>query len=411
MDRSMSQVPPVLLWVNHFAVTPLESGGTRHFELARELTFRGWRATVAASDFHLLSRTYTRRSCAAHRDPIVEPLDGPDFLWLWAAPYQANNWRRGWNWLSFAREVLRWQPTNGSRPNVVIGSSPHLLAAVAAERIARRLDVPFILEVRDLWPESLLASGGRKGPFYYTLDALARYLYRKAELIVVLARGTGDYLMRHGVGAHKIVYVPNGVDLERFSVAPRSGNGRFTLVYAGAHGPANGLDAVLDAAEQLREREDICFLLVGDGPSKAQLQAEAGRRSLHNVEFRDAVAKSAMPELLRNADAGLMVLRDAPLFSFGVSPNKLFDYLGAALPVVCNVPGEVASMLQESGAGVQATDASGAALASAVLELANRSQDERTAMGQAGRAWVAREHARPVLAERLDRALRQVIDR
>lgn len=402
--------PRSLLWINHFAIAPSEGGGTRHFELARELKQFGWHTGIAASDFHLLSRRYTRRSNESHRDAIAETIDGVEFRWLWAAEYQSNNWRRGWNWISFAQSVVR-DPHRGSALDLVIGSSPHLFAAVAGERIAQRFGIPFVLEVRDLWPESLLAGGGRRGPFYYTLDFLAWYLYRRAELIIVLARGTGDYLVRGGIDARKIVYVPNGVDLQRFVNAPRCRQDPFTFVYAGAHGPMNGLDIVLDAAEQLKGRKDLRFLLVGDGPAKAQLQADATRRSLHNVEFRDAVPKSIMPELLASADAGLMVLRAAPLFSFGVSPNKLFDYLGAALPVVCNVPGEVAAILHEAGAGVQARDASGAALASAALELANRSQEERTAMGQAGRAWVAREHSRPVLAERLDRALRQLIDR
>ncbi len=399
-----------LLWINHFAVSPSDGGGTRHFELARELITHDWCVTVAASDFHLHTRAYTRRPGPAFRTPIPEHLDGVDFLWLWSAPYTRNDWRRGWNWISFGQSLSRLQP-NGSRPDVVIGSSPQLFAALAGARMASRLGVPFVLEVRDLWPESLLAAGGRKGPAYHTFGAMARYLYKRADRIVVLARGSADHIARYGVDAKKIVYVPNGVDLNAFTKRPEGSAHSFTLVYAGAHGPANGLDAVLDAAELLRNNSRVRFLLVGDGPAKSVLRDDAARRNLTNVEFRDPVAKSEIPTLFVSADAGLMVLRDSPLFAYGVSPNKLFDYFGAALPVVCNVPGDVAGMVADAAAGEQAADSSGAALADAIRRLVARSPEERAKMGLAGRAWVAREHSRPVLAERLDGMLRELIAR
>ncbi|HEY0777076.1 MAG TPA: glycosyltransferase family 4 protein [Gemmatirosa sp.] len=394
---------PVLLWVNQFAVTPAQQGGTRHFELGRELVRRGWRVTVAACDLNLHSREYARRTDARATAAVDDVVDGVHFRWLWAAPYARNDWRRAHNWLSFSRRVWRWR---GARPDVVIGSSPQLFAALASERLARRWRVPFVFEVRDLWPESLLAAGGRRGLSYRVLERVARHLYARADLIVVLARGSADYLATLGVDPAKIVFVPNGVDVSAFAGVERPARETLTLVYTGAHGPANGLDAVLDAAARLRERADIRFLLVGDGPAKVALVEDAARRGLTNVEFRDPVPKQAMPALLASADAGLMVLRESPLFAFGVSPNKLFDYFGAALPVVCNVPGEVATMVHEAGAGEQAADASGAALADAVVRLASRPAAQRAALGAAGRAWVAHEHDRPVLADRLDRVLR-----
>jgi len=397
-----------LLWVNHFAVAPSDGGGTRHFELAHALRPYGWHVTIAASDFHLHSRGYTRRPTPDARSAIAERVDGVDFLWLYAAPYTGNDWRRARNWLSFSRSLGRLTP-NGARPDVVIGSSPHLFAARAAYRMARRLRVPFVLEVRDLWPESLVAAGGRRGPAYHVLGALAKHLYARADRIIVLARGTGDHLVGLGVDEGKMVYVPNGADPTPNPHPWPGPRAPFTLVYAGAHGPANGLDTVLAAAALLRDHP-VRIVLVGDGPAKAELQARAAREQLPNVEFRDPVPKTAMPDLLASAHAGLMVLRDAPLFAFGVSPNKLFDYLAAGLPVVCNVPGEVAGMLRDANAGEQTTDSSPRSLADAILRLAQRAPDALRAMGDAGREWVGREHGRPVLAQRLDAALRALID-
>lgn len=399
-----------LLWVNHFAVAPEDGGATRHYEVGRELARRGWRVHIAASDFHLHRRAYTRRDGEADRDPVTESRDGVHLHWLWAAAYRSNNWRRAWNWLSFSRSLLRWG-RGATVPDVVIGSSPHLFAALAARRLAKRWGVPFVLEVRDLWPENLAAMGRRKGPAYHLLDRIAWSLYRRSERIVVLARGSGRYLAERGVEPSKIVYVPNGVDAAAFAAVerPERNGERFTAVYAGAHGPANGLDLVLDAATRLRDDPRIRFLLVGDGPSKPELVADARRRRLTNVEFRDPVAKDSIPRLLAGADAGLMVLKDTPLFRFGVSPNKLFDYLAAELPVVCNVPGEVAEMLERAGAGEQAEAGSAPSLAAAVRRMADRPRAERRALGRAGREWVAREHGRPVLARRLDQALRPLL--
>lgn len=421
--RPASGAPLSLLWVNQFAMLPKDGGGTRHFELGRELVRLGWDVTVVASDYHLLKRAYTRRRSAEDRAPVAEMVDGVRFQWLWAAPYRANDWRRAHNWLSFHRSV---RAAYGSlpRPDIVIGSSPQLFAATAAQHLARRFGTPFVLEVRDLWPESLVAAGGRKGPAYHALDRIARRLYVQSQRIVVLAEGTARYLEAHGVPGTKLVHVPNGVDVHL--VQPLTEIGRrgqadpthaevsdpravspATLVYAGAHGPANGLEVVLDAAQRLvGGTRSVRFLLIGDGPAKAELVAEAGRRRLHNVEFHDPVPKQQLASLLAAADGGLMLLRDSPLFAFAVSPNKLFDYLAAGIPVVCNVPGEVGGLLAASGGGVQATDAGGAALAAAVDRLLALSAEVRRGMGRSGREWVERTHSREVLGAQLDEALR-----
>jgi len=399
-----------VLWVNQFSVLPADGGGTRHFELGRELVRRGWRVTLFASDFHMHRRTYTRRSDPNDKQPVVEVVDGVEVHWLWAAPYYRNDWRRGWNWLTFAQSVKR-AGTTGPKADVVIGSSPQLFAARAGESVARARQSRFMFEVRDLWPESLVAAGGNKGALYRVLDLIASRLYARAERIIVLAKGTGAYLTAKGIAAEKMFYLPNGVDVGLIAppAADRSHGERFTLIYAGAHGPANGLDAVLDAADQLRHDVGIRFVLVGDGPAKAALRAAANARQLSNIEFHDVVPKPTLASMLQDADAGLMLLRDAPLFSFAVSPNKLFDYTAAALPVVCNVPGEVAAMVSESGAGVQAVGSSGTALAAAVRALRARPEGDRLEMGASGRRWVEREHGREVLGARLDQFLREFV--
>ena len=389
-----------MLWVNQFAATPGDGGGTRHFELARALAALGWEVDIVASDFHIHRRVFTHRTSPGDHQVIEERVDGIRFLWLWAFPYRQSNWRRMLNWISFAWEVGR-RPERISPADVVIGSSPQLFAALGAWLLAWRRRAPFVFEVRDLWPESLEAVSGRRGIGYWVLDRLATFLYRRADRIIVLARGSASAIEARGVPPTQICYVPNGVDPTGWPAIERPDRASFTSLYAGAHGPANGLEVVLDAAERLLARPEFRFLLVGDGPVKSQLQADAARRQLTNVEFRSSVAKTALPALFAEADAGLMVLRDTPLFAWGISPNKLFDYLAAQLPVVCNVPGDVAAMVVAAGAGEQARDSSADALVEALVRLSQRSPDERREMGRAGRRWVSVEHDRVGMARRL----------
>ena len=401
----MTSRAPHLLIVNHFALAPDMGGGTRHVELGRELTRRGWRVTIAGSDFHVLERAYARRQGSRDKRTIDETVDGVRMRWLWSSPYEHNDRRRIANWLSFARSVVGtdWR---SERPDVVIGSSPQLFAALAAWRVARRLRVPFVFEVRDLWPESLAVAGRRRGPGYWGLWVIARFLYRSARRIIVLARGVQRYLERQGVPPARIVYVPNGADVASFSGRSTSTANVMRVVYAGAHGPANGLGVVLEAAARLRDEPRVRFVFVGDGPAKSALLQRARSEGLSNVEFLDPVPKARIPQVLASCDVGLMVLKDIPLFAFGVSPNKLFDYWGAGLPVVSNVPGEVAGWVHEAKGGVQTADASAGALAESIRQLLAMGPDERAALGAAGREWVRREHDRPVLAARLDAAVR-----
>lgn len=395
--------------MNQFAVLPSNGGGTRHFELGRELVRRGWKVTVVASDFVLHSRLYSRRSSAADGSLIMEEADGVTFAWVHSTAYADNNWRRARNWASFAIAARR-VASAFEDASIIIGSSPQPLAALAGYRAARQLGVPFVLEIRDLWPESLEAVSGRRSAAYHVIRGLMRFLYPRAERVIVLAKGVGDYLADAGtVPLNRIVYAPNGIDSSVFTEREDAVRPAFTALYAGAHGPANGLDTVLDAAHLLRDQTEIRFMLVGDGPIKQALKAAAAARRLPNVEFLDPVPKRDMPALLARADGGLMVLRDSPLFAFGVSPNKLFDYLGAGLPVICNVPGDVAHMVADARAGVQTTDSTAPALAAAVRELAARAPADRGVMGRAGQEWVRREHARDVVGARLDAGLRALL--
>ncbi|HHY33948.1 MAG TPA: glycosyltransferase family 4 protein [Firmicutes bacterium] len=436
------------IWiVNHYAITPDLPGGTRHYDFAVELAKMGYEVCIFASDVNLALRRHTRlESGELYRE---ESINGVRFVWVRAATYQKNDWRRVWNMLSFALNVFRVGVRLRGSPKAVIGSSPHPFAALVAWVISKIKHSRFLLELRDLWPQVLIDMGGMAEHSVPAriLRLLERFLYRVAAKIIVLASGSREYLLHRGVPSDKIVYIPNGVYLTNFQVRESSGPvlvesarnciqeqeadqetvhaasaaseetmppqqsaarrkfgfARFTVVYTGAHGPANALETILGAAQILRSRNDVEFVLVGDGPAKGALVREAANRGLDNVRFMDPIPKENIPSLLGAADAAVITLRAVDAFSYGISPNKLFDYMAAAKPVICAVPGEIARLVTDNGAGIAVEPENPMALAHAVEQLVNMGDAERAAMGHRGRLLVEHDFSREKLARRLAR--------
>lgn len=390
-----------LVWINAHANSQGHGGGTRHLEVGRELMKAGVDVTVVSADFHAKNRAYTVRAGPGDREPRRTLEEGVPFRWVWTAPYTRNDWRRLANWWSFFTGVPR-ATRDLTDLSLVIGSSPHLFGAWAGLRLARKRRVPFVFEVRDLWPESLLAVGRRKGPFYRLLDLLARRLYRAADAIMVLSEGSREYLVRRGIPGERVWFVPNGVDPEPLAGCGVGGDGGpRTFVYAGAHGPANDLGTVIRAAAALPRGADLRVRLVGDGPEKVRLTALRDELGARRVHFHDVVPKRELPSVFHGAHVGLMILKDAELFRFGVSPNKLFDYMAAGLPVLCNVPGEVAGIVAEAGCGITVAPGSSEALGEGMERFLAMDLPGLRAMGERGRAWVQKNRNRRVLAEAL----------
>lgn len=381
--------------------------------MAAELRARTHDVRIIASDLTLGSRTYARRNGPNDRRAIVEDVAGVPFVWLSAGAYERNDWRRAISMLVFSWNVWVHLLRTVRPGDVVIGSSPHLLAATAARACAVVRRANFVLEVRDLWPETLTGMNGRSGALAMGLRVLADLLYRTSHAIIVLAEGNREHIVRRGARPDRITYIPNGVNVDVFTEELRELPAHLawiesvsTFVYAGAHGPANGLDLVLRGAAELqrRGRDDIRVLLVGSGPSKDDLRREASRQGLTGVVFCDPVPKQLIPSILRRCTGGLMILKDVEVFRYGVSPNKLFDYLASGLPIITNVPGEVARTVQCGQAGIVVPPGDSVALADAMVSIT----DGNVPSGS-GMEYVRKNHDRKVLADRLARVLDAVV--
>lgn len=402
-----------IYWVNQFSVPPDQPGGTRHYDFAAELGRRGHQVHLVASDLNLTTRRYSRRRSGSDIRPIAETVEGVQFTWLTAGSYRGNDWRRIVSMLVFGvatfLHLLRVRRRNTT---VFIGSSPQLFAALGAWAAARLRRVPFVLEVRDLWPESYTeVSGKERGPEITLMRKVADLLYHQAKAIIVLAEPNVERICDRGVDPSKVITVPNGVDLDAFNDTEAgvdlSTGGVFTFVYAGAHGPANDLETVVHACRLLLERgrADVRSVLVGDGAAKEGLMQLVDDLAITNVAFFDPVPKSSIAATLRTADAGLMVLAPVDLFTYGVSPNKLFDYLGAGLPVLTNVPGLVSDIVTEADVGLSVQAGSPEALADGMQRMANTAP---TGVEERGRAFIRAHYDRRTLVGKVEDLLRSV---
>ena len=403
------------VWIfNHYAHLPTDVGGlTRHYALARHLPRHGWRATViAASTLHP-----SGRQRADQREPFrLEEVDGVPFLWLKTPEYRGNGGDRIANMLTYAWRAGISRAALGvlEPPDLVIGSTLHPAGALAAGRVARRLGVPFIFEVRDLWPLALIQMGRmREGSLAArALRAIEARLHREAAATVTLWPRMSAYL--DSIGATTpVVNVPNGIDLDQLPVpTPVPDRNRFDVMYLGAHGGANALDNALRAMKLVEDNpsgRNVRLRLIGDGPLKTELRELATSLGLGNVSFENPVPKRKVPEIAAEADAFLLSLIDAPMFQYGMSPNKLFDYMAAERPtIVCATDLANPVALARSGPSVPPGDPE--RLAEAIITLARMPRADRAEMATRGRSYVIDNHSFDRLSGMLAQAMNEAME-
>jgi glycosyltransferase involved in cell wall biosynthesis len=279
--------------------------------------------------------------------------------------------------------------------------------------LARWRSIPFVLEVRDLWPYFAVASGVLRSKLLIRMSKwLERQLYRAADVVVVNSPGFIDHVQARG--AKRVELVPNGVDCEAFFDSMDSGDLReqlgvgdgFLVLYAGAHGLSNDLITVLRAATILETNPEIHIALLGAGKEKANLMAQAQAWKLTRVHFLDPVPKEQIPRVLAQADAGLAILMAIDAYKT-TYPNKVFDYMAASLPVLCVIDGVIRDVIEQGQAGIFVEPGNAEALAGAILQLA-ANRDGTKQMGIAGRRWVCAHYDRKILVSEMDAILRSV---
>jgi colanic acid biosynthesis glycosyl transferase WcaI len=392
-----------ILVLSHYYPPEVNAPASRISEMARVWTGAGHKVTVVTcAPNHPSGILYP-----GYRNRLFqrEVVDGVTVirLWTWLAANEGFLPRIA-NYISYLVSVVL---SMGRMPgaDVVVSTSPQFFCGLAGWLLKRR-NRPWVLEIRDLWPESIVALGAMKdGPVIRALEAIEAFAYRKADLVVSVTDSFVSHIRArrpHG----PIAVIKNGVDLALFTKAGDAEEaafraehgltGKFVAAYVGTHGMAHRLETVLDAADTLRAREDIVFVLVGDGSERQRLVDEAARRGLTNVRILGQQPKAMMPVIWSATGAALVLLRRLDAY-LSVIPSKMFEAMALACPMVLGVEGEAKGILEAGGAGLAITPENADELAAAVLRLAD---DPALAarLGASGQAYVRTAFDRNTLA-------------
>ena len=395
------------IWIiNHNAAVPSQAWSIRHVSLGAELVRRGHSVSLFASNFSSGMKAYLT---PAHGGRIQwEQALGVKMGWLPTPAYSSNSWGRLWNNLVFGFRVLDLPRNCCARPDVVYGSTPDPFAALAGWRVARRLGVPFVWEIRDIWPQSLIDMGmSRFHPFVPVCAAMERHLCCNSDAIVTLMPDAASHLVAHGATRCRIHWIPNGVNFNLVPpVVPPKPKEALELIYAGAYGGGNNPELILDAAVKLRERGGplLRFRFIGNGAGEHALLAKRAALNLDNVSFEPPVPRAQVYSLLNEADILLAPYAKLDVHRFGVSLNKLFDYMAVARPIIfatCASNHPVTDA--RCGIEVPADDAD--ALANSISTLAGLAREERWQLGLNGRRYAEQNHNFARLAVKLETIL------
>lgn len=400
---SKDSIVRVLYFHQHFS-TPQGSAGTRSYEMSQAALRAGHQVTMVCGSYSQGKTGLTGEFERGKRRGMVDGVDIIEFDLSYGNDMGFVT-RLG----VFAKFALGSVRLALREPaDVVFATTTPLTAGIpgiAARLFTRR---PFVFEVRDLWPELPKAMGVVRSPVLLGLmSGLEWASYRAAHRLVGLSPGIVEGIARRGVPKDRIAMVPNGCDLDLF--APQDKGWRpdgvrddqLLAVFAGTHGLANGLGAVLDAAAVLKAhgRDDIRIALVGQGREKPDLVARAKHEGLDNLLFLDPVPKTELSSLLSGADIGLQCLKNVPAFYYGTSPNKFFDYIAAGLPVLNNYPGWLAGMIEDCECGYAVSPDDPQAFADALIHAADHRKDLKE-KGKRARALAARDFDRSNLAKK-----------
>jgi glycosyltransferase involved in cell wall biosynthesis len=406
----------ILYFHQHFS-TPSGSTGTRSYEMARRLIERGHQVTMICGSGFLAKTGLSGEPINGIRRGTV---DGIEIIEICVGYSNYDSLpKRALTFLKFAFKscVIAWKKDY----DLLFATSTPLTAGIPG--IVMRIVKPgrkFVFEVRDLWPELPKAMGVVKNPLVLLgMSVLEKLSYMAMHGGVALSPGIREGMAKRSSSEKKIALVPNGCDLELFRPAraeeeemplcldiPQTG---LRCVFTGAHGMANGLHAVLDAAEVLKAggRKDIYLLFIGDGKLKPELKARATKDGLINCRFYDPIPKTELSRMLRHVDVGMMILDDIPAFYYGTSPNKFFDYIATGLAVLNNYPGWLAGMIKENDCGQAVPPRNPEAFAKALMDMADN-PDHVKEMGRNSRALAEREFNRGKLADEFVEFLEEI---
>ncbi len=410
------------IWIlNHYAITPRYPGGTRHFELGKNLVNSGHHVVIFASNFIHMNFCFVKLD--RQLGYKIESFGDLYFTWLKTSAYRKNNWKRflnmfGYCWGAFrvSRGLVKTKVIE--TPDIIIGSTVHPFAALTASSLARKFKVPFVFEIRDLWPQSFLDIGiWRKFSWKsWLLKSIEKRTVSNAQKIITLSPRTESYLQEnYNYASHDIYYIPNGVYVDSVkkelpvdktlkSLENIKKENNFIVLFSGSLISTNKLETIIDASEQLRDNNRIKVVLIGKGQEEGRYRELIKNKNLGNIFILAPVQKDYVPYLLRYAD--VLILNQGNV-QWG-SSNKLYDYLASGKPIISSVYARHNDIVSDIGGGISVTPENPQALVEAILQLQKMSPKEREQMGQQNVNYVKKNHDWNLMAGKLSDLLNQL---
>jgi glycosyltransferase involved in cell wall biosynthesis len=380
------------LLIHQIFMSPEDSGGTRHYELGKRVVDTGDNFTIVASDLNYL----TGKRILEDQGFIAEQnFEGVKVLRTYTYP----SLHRGFTWriISFLSFTLSsfFAGMTAKNVDVVMGTSPPIFQCISAWLIAKIRNKPFLLEIRDLWPDFAIDIGVLKSPILIGLSRwLESFLYKSAKCILVNSPAYRDYLLDKGIPAEKIVLISNGVEVEQFNPEHQGKEWRqslgiddkFVVTYTGSIGMANDIATLLKAAAIVKSEPNIEIVLVGDGKERKIMEKMAEDLQLSNLRFTGIVSKREIPSIIAGSDICLAILKDIPMFRKPY-PNKVFDYMAGGRATILAIDGVIRDVIEKSHGGIFVQPGDEQKLAEAIIYLSQNSEIAKQ-MGASARKYV-----------------------
>lgn len=400
-----------ILLINQYSYPPGKSNWRRHFDLFKKFSKENYNIDIICGSF-----VHDRKEEILNKGEKYRLINGEGIKYhILSGILYKSKIVRMLSMIQFFFKVLLFSKKLKDKPDIIYASSPHPFNGLAGMYLARKYKCPFILEIRDLWPETWVAMGAttKKSILYKVFAYIEKVLYKNADKIVTLTANK-DYYISVGVDEKKVEIVSNGVDLEKYDslVGEESpiklSENKFNILYTGAHGTANCLEFILEVAKLLKD-DNIMFNLIGEGEKKEELIKKAEEYNLKNIKFYPPINKNFIPSTLKNGDAMILPVRNKSLYKYGISPNKMYEYFASSRPIIFS--GNVANdMVKEANAGISVEAENIEKIKKAILSLYNMSRDKREVLGKNGRKYVEENYDIKILSKKIEKIILNLLE-
>lgn len=401
------------IWlINNYSYPPGTSNWRRHYDLCKELVKKNYKIEIIGGSFVHDRKKQILQKKEKFR---IETYNKINYHILKGISYQGNI-KRILSMIEFMVRVFFYTKKISNKPDLIYCSCPHPFNGLISVYLAKKYKVPLILEIRDIWPDTWVALGAikEKSVIYKIFSYIEKFLYDKADIIIDLMPGI-DAIANKGIEKNKIKWLSNGVNLEEFDndylkePKYKFDSKKINVTYTGSIGIANALQSIFEIAKSL-EKEDIVFNLIGDGPLKKEYEEICIKNEIKNVSFYSQVLKNEVPALLKESDILIALSKKTELDKYGVSLNKIFEYLAAKKPILIAYDTEY-DIIKEANCGISISAENNEKIKEGLLKLKRLCEVDREKLGENGRKYVEENFTTEILGERLYLIIKELLER